>query len=218
MDARAVLFDLDGTLVDSLPGIQFSIDISLAECGVPARSRELRPLIGPPIRTILEQVVPGADQQQLAKLEHAFRHSYNSSGWRKTVLHERAAETLGRLKAAGLPLYLVTNKPQAPTERIIAALEIAPFFDEVTCRDSRTPPYESKAEMIEQVLSRHGLDAEACVYVGDSLEDHRAATEAGVPVALVAHGYGELDPELKGCTHLKGLSEVLNIAGIMEIA
>lgn len=218
MEIRAVLFDLDGTLVDSLPGIAFSVDCSLAECNMSARHVKLRPLIGPPIRNILEQVAPGVNNEQLSQLESAFRRSYNSAGWRKTVLHDGAADSLARLRTAGLPLFLVTNKPHVPTEQILEALGIGALFTYVLCRDSRTPSFHSKAEMLQHIFSAYNLDPATCLYVGDSVEDYRAATEVGVPLALVGHGYGELQPGLPGCATLNSLSEVLNIIGILEVA
>jgi phosphoglycolate phosphatase len=217
MQVRAVLFDLDGTLVDSLPGIEFSVDSSLAECNGAQRQRDLRALIGPPIRTIFQQLVPDGDSQQLSLLEQAFRSSYDSDGWRKTLLHDGALETLTRLRMAGLGLFLVTNKPLAPTQKILDALGIAGFFTDVVCRDSKTPPFQSKQEMLQDIVSAHGLSPAACIYVGDSFEDFCAASEAGLPVALVAHGYGALQSERAGCTPLTNLREVLNMIGILEV-
>lgn len=217
MDAPVVLFDLDGTLVDSLPGIEFSVDACLTECNASRRKRDLRVLIGPPIRTILQELALGADHQQLSLMEQAFRRSYDSEGWRKTVLHESAFETLNKLRTAGLRLFLVTNKPQLPTRQILNMFGLADLFTDTVCRDTRTPPFLSKAEMLQYVVSAHGLDPAACVYVGDSLEDFRAAAETGLPIALVAHGYGSLPSELAGCTVLNKLSDVLGIVGILEV-
>jgi len=216
MDAPVVLFDLDGTLVDSLPGIEFSVDSCLAECGAPRRARALRPLIGPPIRAILQELMPGADGQQLSLLEQAFRQSYDSGGWRKTVLHEGALETLNKLRTAGVDLFLVTNKPQLPTRQILNMFGLADLFTDMVCRDTKTPPFQSKAEMLQHVVLAHGLDPGACVYVGDSLEDFHAATQAGVPVALVAHGYGSLPSGLVGGTILHQLNDLLSMVGILE--
>ncbi len=64
MQTRNVLFDLDGTLIDSLPGIEFSVDCALAECSLPPRRRELRPLIGPPIRAIFSQLLGRAAEDR----------------------------------------------------------------------------------------------------------------------------------------------------------
>lgn len=218
MDTSAVLFDLDGTLVDSLPGIQFSVDCSLAECNMPPRDRELRSLIGPPIRGIFSQLLPQADEDQLSKLERAFRSSYDSGGWRKTVMHAEAVETLTRLKAAGLPLFLITNKPVGPTRQILEQFSLSDLFTDVLCRDSRTPPFRSKAEMLQQITAAHQLEPAACLYVGDTSEDYRAATEAGIPVAIVAHGYGEPGVFYPAAITVDRLTKLLTLVEVMEMS
>jgi phosphoglycolate phosphatase len=220
MEARAVLFDLDGTLVDSLPGIEFSVDCALSACSLPQRSLELRPLIGPPIRTILHQVAPDVCEDQLSRLEQAFRSSYDAEGWSKTVLHDGALNSLAKLKAAGLPLYLVTNKPAIPTRLILQHLDLADLFIEVVCRDSQVPAYQSKADMLRDVTNRHRLEPSACLYVGDTFEDVRAANEAGIPVAIVAHGYGQPAPLKHDPSYvdLSCLNELLSLIEVMEMS
>ena len=220
MQIRALLFDLDGTLVNSLPGIEFSIDCSLAECELPKRSRDVRTLIGPPIREIFAQLLPETTEEQLSRLERAFRRSYDSVGWRKTVLYDDAREVLARLHEAGVSLFLVTNKPAGATEQILRDLQLFDLFEDIACRDSRTPRFASKAEMLREILERHRLDTATCLYIGDTAEDYRAAAESGTPVALVAHGYGEAASRsvLPDCLHLNSLSELLNLIEVMEMS
>ncbi len=218
MQTRTVLFDLDGTLVDSLPGIEFSVDRSLAECGLPARTRELRPLIGPPIRSIFSQLLTEPEEQRLSHLERAFRSSYDSAGWTKTVAAEQAAETLRALHGVGLQLFVVTNKPAVATRQILVRLGMWELFADVLCRDSRTPPFHSKAEMLEHVMQVHQLEASECLYVGDTSEDYRAAKEVGMPLAIVAYGYGEPDDSRSECIHLNKLTEILTLVETMEMS
>lgn len=218
MQTRSVLFDLDGTLVDSLPGIEFSVDCALAECGVPPRRRELRPLIGPPIRTIFSQLLESADEQHLSRLEQAFRSSYDSIGWSKTVPAEMAIDTLRAFYRAGVQLFLVTNKPLVATGQILAHLGIRELFSDVLCRNSIDPAFASKGEMLQYALRLHQLEARECLYVGDTSEDYRAAKEAGVPVAIVGYGYGEPTTVYPECIQLDKLSELLTIVEIMEMS
>ncbi len=224
METSAVLFDLDGTLVDSLPGIEFSVDCSLAECDFPPRTCELRPLIGPPIRDILRAVLSeiGASEigdERLSRLELAFRASYDSVGWQKTVLHEGASETLSKLKAAGLPLFLITNKPLYPTQRTLDKFNLSHLFTEVLCRNSQVPSFRSKAEMLEHITTVHNLNRAACLYVGDTSEDYHAAAQAGIPVALVAHGYGNPNTNRadSASMDLRTLPELLTLVEVMEM-
>lgn len=182
---RNALFDLDGTLVDSLSGIEFAVDHALAVLGLPVRNRDLRPLIGPPIRRIFHQLLPNCEEPQLAKLENAFRDCYDSVGWRKTVLHDNAALLLGALSRAGVQLFLVTNKPSFSTGKILEQLEISRSFQVVLCRDSRTPGFGSKAEMLEYLVGTYNLRREECLYIGDTYEDYLAGAESSIRTAVV---------------------------------
>ncbi len=218
MQTRNVLFDLDGTLVDSLPGIEFSVDSSLAKCGLPARVRELRPLVGPPIRVIFSQLLADADEQRLFRLEQAFRSSYDSAGWEKTILAEHADKTLRALHNAGLQLFVVTNKPKAATRQILQRFGLRELFADVVCRDTRIPAFGSKAEMLEHVLQTYHLAVGECLYVGDTFEDYRAAIEVAMPAAIVAYGYGEPNASYPECLNLNRLSELMRIAAAMEMS
>jgi phosphoglycolate phosphatase len=187
---RSVIFDLDGTLVDSLPGIAWSVEAALEECGVPWRRRDLKPLVGPPIRQILAEVSGVSQASALDRLERAFRSSYDSGGWRRTVCQKGANAILRQLQSRGISLWLATNKPAHATGRILRELALTGFFQEIVCRDSHTPSFESKAEMLVDLLGRRGLRHAECLMAGDTMEDARAAAAAGIACALVPQGYG----------------------------
>ena len=209
--ARNVIFDLDGTLVDSIPGIQWSVEAALAECGVPALRRELKPLIGPPIRDILAAVSGASEPAALDRLELAFRSAYDSVGWRKTTCQPGAKGALQRLRMAGCGLWIVTNKPGHAARAILSELALADYFEEIVCRDSRIPGFASKAEMLANLLERCALVRAESIMIGDTLEDCRAAAAAGIACALVPHGYGGgLDGPLPGrCRPIAGWNELI---------
>ena len=200
-----VIVDLDGTLVDSLPGIEWSVNEALSACGLPPAAN-LRPLIGPPIRDILSAVVglPGAGL--LDRLERRFRLSYDTEGWRRTVCQPGVPDMLWRLLTAGAGLWVVTNKPAFSAGRILDGLKIASFFREVICRDSRIPPFASKAAMLRDLLDRRGLNRAETLMVGDTAEDANAAGKAGIRCVLVPHGYGGRDSR-----YISGWDELLDI-------
>jgi phosphoglycolate phosphatase len=187
----AILFDLDGTLADSLPGITFSIDCAITECGFPPRTCDPGPLLGPPIRSILHTLCPAAQPAELDTLERSFRTSYDAGGWRKTSLFQHVRDALDTLAAAGNRLFLATNKPAVPTARIVAELGLTGRFIDVLSRNSVDPPFPSKAAMLRFAMERHAITPGEAVYIGDSHEDYRAATEAGIPVIIVDHGYAD---------------------------
>ena len=220
MAYSAILFDLDGTLIDSLPGIEYAVDYALAQMRLAPRTRSLRSLIGPPIREIFKQIVPNPSEDQLAGLQAAFRSCYDGDGWRRTVLHANASSTVKTLYQADIALYIATNKPALPTRVILDELGLASYFTGVVSRDSRQPPFSSKAEMLRSIVAEHRLNPETCLYVGDTLEDYESGIAAGISVALVPHGYGSF--ETRGlppsCLPLADLADLLQFAERVEIS
>jgi phosphoglycolate phosphatase len=185
-----VLFDLDGTLVDSLPGIEFATRRALDSLGVKPPPYDIRSLIGPPIRDILETASGIHSPQRLTELECAFRVAYDSEGWRKTLLFPQVRETLEVLFSSGIRCFVITNKPRVPTERILSHLELSAYFTGVLCPDHRQPAFRIKAEAALDVRSQYGLRAEDMLIVGDSLDDAHAAQACGCAFAAVDYGYG----------------------------
>jgi len=209
MGLQAALFDLDGTLVDSLPGIEFSVDSAIAGLGLPVRDRDLRRLIGPPIREIFGHLLPQIGEPQLSNLEAAFRASYDSFGWQKTLLYENVAFILEKLSCAGIRLFVVTNKPTFATGQILEALGIRHFFETVLCRDGRTPRFTSKTEMLKELVHVFDLQRDDCLYIGDTYDDYLAGMESGVQVVIVRHD-GICDHRgYPGCTVIKNLIELV---------
>lgn len=190
--AKAVFFDLDGTLLDSLPGIRYSAQGAFAACGLARSDVDLRGLIGPPIRTILSRMSRGADETELDALEQAFRASYDSEGWKKTPHYPGAAEVLRAMRQQGKRLFVVSNKPRHISTRILEAEGTLALFDEVVTRDSRTPAYTGKLEMMVPLLRKWEVAAGDCLMVGDTIEDAEAASHLGILFCLMTHGYGDV--------------------------
>jgi len=189
---RAVFFDLDGTLLDSLPGIEYSAEVAFAACGLTHGDVDLRGLIGPPIRTILANMSRGVSETELDALERAFRVSYDSEGWKMTPHYAGAAETLRAMRAEGKRLFVVSNKPWHISVRILEAEGTLGLFDEVVMRDSREPAYAGKLEMLVHLLRKWEMRAEECLMVGDTIEDAEAASDYGMRFCLMTHGYGDV--------------------------
>lgn len=187
-----ILFDLDGTLVDSSPGIEYSAAAAITAV-LPERAlADLRQLIGPPIRQMMAQALNIAESGVLDRLEHNFRVSYDGGGWRKTVAYPGVAQMLSELLQAGVKNFIVTNKPVAPTQRILRALNLRRYFADVASLNATEPAFASKTEAAAYLISKHELNPEATILVGDSMDDARAAQACGLRFGAAAYGYGEL--------------------------
>jgi phosphoglycolate phosphatase len=184
-----LLFDLDGTLIDSLPGIEFSVGEAFKTCKLPLPDGSLRELIGPPIRTILSRVGNIVEESSLDALERAFRASYDNEGWHKTACFPEADRVVKMLHDRGHRLFVVSNKPRQVSLQILTRERIREYFEAIVTRDSRSPNYRGKEEMIEVLLAERTIAREKCLLVGDTMEDANAAASVGIDFIWMTHGY-----------------------------
>lgn len=213
MKIRTVLFDLDGTLVDSSSGIEYSAAAAIAAIAPEKTISSLRSHIGPPIREIFKSVLGSVEPAVLAELESRFRLSYDAEGWQQFAVYDGVVETLAQLHKLNVDSFLVTNKPTVPTGKILNKLQLMDYFTQTVSLDSRIPPFASKAEAVSHVVAKNGVDVRLGLLVGDSVEDARAAQECGLPFAAFAPGYGKahLQEQFPVSYVLSDFSELLHI-------
>jgi len=205
-----ILFDLDGTLLDSLPGIESSVRAAFASQGLPVPSGSLRNLIGPPIRTILAKAGNVTDPSTLDALERAFRQHHDTEGWKETVCFPEALRVLTELRRHGRRLFVVSNKPRRVSLKILERENLVGLFESVITRDSRVPAYAGKVEMVGELLVQQEIRPADCVLVGDTMEDAKAAAEKGIAFIYMTHGYGRMeDPSVAAARCLQNFSQFL---------
>ncbi|MBK6630238.1 MAG: HAD family hydrolase [Betaproteobacteria bacterium] len=185
-----ILFDLDGTLIDSSPGILASFARVLAAHGLQAAVPLEASLIGPPLAVTLKHISGIEDAALLARLAEAFKQDYDTAGYRATLAFGGVAEGLARLAGNGARLFIVTNKRMVPTLKILEALGLARHFAGIHTRDETVPMAPSKAAVTQRVLGRYGIDPARACFVGDSDEDAAAARENGLRFIHATYGYG----------------------------
>jgi len=186
-----VLFDLDGTLIESARGILTSMRAAFVELGCEPVCALEPSLIGPPLLPTLRKLLGiRSDGPSVNTLADAFKAHYDSEGYRESVVIEPMSQLLDSLAAQGRDLYIVTNKRITPTLLILEHIGWRQRFVGIYSLDSLTPVAINKTQVLNHVIAAHRLPADRCWYVGDRDEDAEAAAGAGLHCLRVPWGYG----------------------------
>jgi phosphoglycolate phosphatase len=184
-----VLFDLDGTLSDSAPGILASLRYAFAANGLPALDAHTeRVLLGPPFYESLPPLIGG--EEKLAAVLGAYREKYGEGGMYDTSVYDGIREVLAMLFVSGVRLAVATSKPEPYAKPIVEHLGLAEFFETVG-GDDLDGSLPTKALVIEKVLQRLGSPSPSdVVMVGDRAHDVIGAREHGIACIGAGWGYG----------------------------
>jgi phosphoglycolate phosphatase len=187
----AVVFDLDGTLIDSLPDLLSALNRLLAEHGrPPLTSTDVRMMVGDGAAALVERgfTATGGMPSDIAPLVRRFLEHYEPHSADETTVWPGAMEALAGLKAEGCVLGVCTNKPYRATMEILDALRLSPLLDAVVGGDS-TPYKKPDPRHLAETLKAMGAEGLPAIMVGDSPNDVNAARGAHMPVIVVSFGY-----------------------------
>lgn len=194
MSIRAVLIDLDGTLLDTVPDLADAANAMLAELGrltLPADT--IRDFVGKGIPNLVGRCLgyPGESGAPDAVAALAvFKRHYAAVNGRKTRIYPGVLEGLRAMRAAGLKTACVTNKAGAFTEQLLAATGLAPLLDQTVSGDT-LPEKKPHPLPFLHLCERFGVAPAEALVVGDSRNDVAGARAAGCPVFCVPYGYSE---------------------------
>jgi len=197
-----VMFDLDGTLVDSALDLTAAVDNMLQALGrAPAGETRVRQWVGngAPVlvmRALTDEMYPADDAVESELFQAAFEvflSAYTQSNGRYSRLYPGVETVLQHLQQAGVPMAVVTNKPMAFTTPLLKALKIDHYFDQVLGGDS-LPVKKPDPLPLQVVMETFGCTPERALMLGDSRNDVLAARAAGCPVICVSYGYNHGEP------------------------
>ena len=210
---RDLIFDLDGTLIDSAPDLARALNRLLAELDRP-------PLDLPAVRRLVGDGAPELVSRALAlggaKVDPAampglferYRAFYLATATASTRAYPGVPETLATLRADGHRMVVCTNKFQKPTMAILDFLDLTRYFDGIAGGDV-VPARKPDPRHLLAALALAAATPENAVVIGDGINDAKAAKAAGIPLLLLDSGYGEVPPgRLGGEILLSAFAEI----------
>ena len=195
MRYQTYIFDLDGTLLDTLGDLAASVNFALRTHGMPEHSLDdVRRFVGNGVRKLMERAVPdGADNPLFDEAFATFRQHYMAHSLDTTRPYEGIPETLEALKASGCHLAVVSNKMMAATQALCS--HFFPDTIEVAIGEHETEGIRKKPapDTVVAALKALGVGKEGAVYVGDSEVDIQTARNSGLPCISVLWGFRHRD-------------------------
>lgn len=190
----ALFFDLDGTLVDSVPDLTAAVNVMLRQLKLPMREEaQVRTWVGNGMDNLIRRALANdmagqVDPDLFARARPLYKAAYAEHISVYSTLYPGAVEGLAGLHAAGFPMACVTNKSAEFARPLLERLGISPFFATVVGGEC-TPHPKPAPDALRLCAERLGIAVERGLMVGDSLNDVGAARHAGCPVVCVPYGY-----------------------------
>ncbi len=190
---RGLIFDLDGTLVDSLPGIAAALNHSLEGLGLPTHSQEdVAGYIGDGIEVLVKRALKSDDEKQIAKVVAGFQKHYPTDWKNGTLPYPGMIDLLEELHRKEIPMAVLSNKPHLYTVEIVEALFPHHLFNPIQGHRAEFPKKPDPTTAL-QIVSDWNLSPSEVAYVGDSSVDLATAQAGNLIPFIFSWGYGTPD-------------------------
>lgn len=189
MKKDTVIFDLDGTLLDTLEDLADSVNYALGKHGLPGRTYdEVRSFVGNGVRMLIKRSVPtDTDEEKYEEVFSCFREHYLENMYNKTAPYESVKETLDTLKSKGYKIGVVSNKLDEAVKKLCEDF----FEGQIHCAQGAKGESDRKPkpDNVFSCIAELGSERERCIYVGDSEVDLLTAQNAGIDCVCVTWGF-----------------------------
>ena len=198
---KYVIFDLDGTLLDTKEGILLSVEHTVRELGYGELTLEQKlSFIGPPVQVSLKRIY-GLDDIQAQHGAGVFREFYKDRALLKAKPYEGIYDLCGALKDKGIRMAVATYKREDYAVRLLKHYDFDKYCDPMHGADNNN--VLKKEDIIMMCVNEMGAKKEECVLIGDTDNDAKGAMEAGIPFVAVTYGFGfKSRDDLKGYPHI----------------
>lgn len=188
MSIHSAVFDFDGTLLDSKPGIVSCLQSVGTAYGLDTNGIADW-IIGPPAEVSIQKLMPGASEALRREFLAEFRKSYTLHGWSDCSLYPGIAGLLEDLKKSGIRACICTSKRMDLTLKVLDHFHLAGYFSAVAADEDHLASHDKK-DLLIGLLERENIDAATCVMIGDSKYDMDAAHAARMKAIAALYGYG----------------------------
>ena len=193
---KAVMIDLDSTLLDTIPDLAVAANMMLTELKMAALPESLiRNFVGKGINNLIERTLTGSmdgkpDAELFQRALPVYERSYRAVNGKHTTLYPGVKEGLDLLRSQGYPMVCVTNKSERFTLPLLDFVSLADYFEVVVAGDTLPQKKPDPAPLLHACKQLNVAPAEMLM-IGDSLNDAQAARAAGCPIFCVTYGYNE---------------------------
>lgn len=185
-----VIFDLDGTLLDTAGDVVTMLAETVRKHGLSSVGIVTEVVVGPPLHEGVAKACPGADPAVIDAIVRDYRERYSRSDYPRTRVFPGIPTLLDTLRKQDVPVFVATNKASLPAEQVLMRFDLLRRFTATISSDHFPGQRLSKADMIRTLLTQHGLDRNTTLMVGDTELDILGGHGAGVQTLAVLYGYG----------------------------
>ena len=196
LQVKAVMIDLDGTLLDTIPDLAVAANGMLTELGMPALPEAtIRNYVGKGINNLIERTLTNSmdgkpDPELLQRALPLYERTYHAVNGKHTTMYPGVKEGLDLLRAQGYPLVCVTNKSERFTLPLLDYVSLSSYFVSVVAGDTLPQKKPDPAPLLH-ACKQLTVAPDEMLMIGDSLNDAQAARSAGCPIFCVTYGYNE---------------------------
>ncbi len=184
------IFDLDGTIIDSVDSILFSLKFALDITNTTPLVELNSSLIGPPLSELIT-ITTGIkkDSPKFNSVIFYFQQHYDSLGYLSTKIFPGVIDKVIDLSSSGANIWIATNKRRVPANKILELFKLSPYIKKVYTLDSFSPVLSNKSELLNLLVTNECLLPEQCVFIGDRQSDKSAAAMVNMNYIMVPWGY-----------------------------
>lgn len=208
---QGLIFDLDGTLLDSAPDLRQAVNLMLAQQSRrPLTLEEVKGLIGDGAMALVQRALAmtGGEPEDVFPFVQQFIGHYRNIKADPSQIYPHVVPILEKYHGAGVKLGVCTNKQESASYRVLEQLGLRRYFEFIAGGDT-FPVHKPNPEHLYGVITALDVPREGCVFIGDGINDVRAARGAKIPCIVVTHGYGmEKSEDLNADSVIAGFDEL----------